>query len=170
MRFYKNPFGYWYWKWDAWHRQNRFRFVYAVLFWQLYHTGMSAFYCKNGKFLLLASVSNPVLLVKERMHDNWLYRIGHISSEWSSPHNNVRYPADRKKCYVRYSNFHQMRKNKRMCMMHLNWWCRDQNMRKYFQMRKKHGIRPGISGFYHDKIQKETQEKNDKFMALKASR
>ncbi len=33
-----------------------------------------------------------------------------------------------------------------------NFWCRNQNFRKYMQMRKKHGIRPSETGFYHDKL------------------
>ncbi len=90
------------------------------------------------------------------MCGNWRYRNGLISQFWSSPHNNIRFPADCKKNYVRYSNFHQMRKNKRVNNMWLNWWCRDQSFRKYFQMRKAHGIKPSLSGFYHQKIYKES--------------
>ena len=65
-------------------------------------------------------------------------------------------PYDRHKNYIRYSNFHQVRRNKRMRMIHVNWWCRDQNFRKYFQMRKKHNMRPSLTGFYHDAIYAES--------------
>ena len=76
---------------------------------------------------------------------------------------------DRKKNYVRYSNFHQIRRNKRLNMIWTNWWCRDQNFRKYFEMRKRHGIRPGTSGFYHQAIFNETARKNTELARQRAS-
>jgi hypothetical protein len=37
-------------------------------------------------------------------------------------------------------------------------------------MRKKHGIRPSLSGFYHEKIFKETAKKNQELAQIRASR
>ena len=79
-------------------------------------------------------------------------------------------PYDRHKNYIRYSNFHQARRNKRVAMMHLNWWCRDQNFRKYFEMRKKHDMRPSAKNFYHDAIFEETTKQNVAFAAMRHSR
>ena len=63
-----------------------------------------------------------------------------------------------------------MRRNKRVSMIHLNWWCRDQNFRKYFDMRKRHDIRPAMSGFYHDDLYTATVEKNQEWANLRATR
>ena len=82
----------------------------------------------------------------------------------------MRFPADRKKQYVRYSNFHQKLKNKRISNVWFNWWCRDQNFRKYFQMRKKNGIRPSLSGFKHEPIYEEQVKRALSLKALKDSR
>lgn len=100
------------------------------------------------------------LLEKERMCEKWRYSIGEVNKMHSAQHNDRRFPVDRKKNYVRYSNFHQIRRQKKLNMIYTNWWCRDQNFRKYFEMRKKHGIRPSVSGFYHEKIYEETAQKN----------
>ena len=54
-------------------------------------------------------------------------------------------------------------------MIHTNWWCRDQNFRKYFEMRKRHGVAPAISGFYHDDIYENTLQENTKWAAMRAS-
>ena len=62
-----------------------------------------------------------------------------------------------------------MRRNKRVSMIHTNWWCRDQNFRKYFEMRKRHDIRPSLSGFYHEDIHKDTVAKNQAMMNMRAS-
>ncbi len=56
-----------------------------------------------------------------------------------------------------------MRRNKQIGMIHMPWWCRDQNFRKYFEMRKKNGIRPALKGFANDEhyrnyIQKSTHK------------
>ena len=77
---------------------------------------------------------------------------------------------DNKKNYIRYSNFHQVRRNKRIKAIHLNWWCRDQNFRKYFEMRKKHDIKPSTSGFYHEKIYDDAAKANAEFFAMRHSR
>merc|ERR1719313_1760334 len=97
---------------------------------------------------------------KEQMTAKWRWALGETSRHYSQPHSDRRLPADRKKNYVRYSNFHQMRRNKRVSMIHTNWWCRDQNFRKYFEMRKRHDMRPAMSGFYHEKLYDETMAKN----------
>lgn len=68
--------------------------------------------------------------------------------------NEYRMPQDLKKQYVRYSNFHQMKRNKMADAIHLPWWSRDQNFRKYFEMRKKNGIRPALKGFAHEEHHK----------------
>mmetsp|Transcript_26269 Transcript_26269/g.19724 ORF Transcript_26269/g.19724 Transcript_26269/m.19724 type:complete len:99 (-) Transcript_26269:58-354(-) len=90
----------------------------------------------------------------------WRYALGESNKVYDAPHKDRRFPVDRKKNYVRYSNFHQVRRNKRLSMIWTNWWCRDQNFRKYFEMRKRHDIRPSLNGFYHEKIYKETEQKN----------
>lgn len=104
------------------------------------------------------------------MTERWRFSLGEVSSQYSQPHRDRRFPADRKKNYVRYSNFHQKLRNKRLNMMWTNFWCRDQNFRKYFELRKRHNIKPSLSGFAHEKIYKETEKKNIAFAKLKASR
>ena len=99
----------------------------------------------------------------------WQWHIGEINKHYDSPHSDRRMPADHKKNYVRYSNFHQIRRNKRVSMIHTNWWCRDQNFRKYFEMRKRHEIAPALSGFYHDDIYENTLQKNTQWAAMRAS-
>ena len=94
---------------------------------------------------------------------------GEITKEYGMP-NQKRMPADRKKNYVRYSNFHQVKRNKRTSMIHLNWWCRDQNFRKYFDMRKRHDMKPSIHGFYHEPIYDAAVKKNQAWADLRASR
>ena len=64
-------------------------------------------------------------------------------------------PANLHKNYLRYSNINQKTKNKKAKDFMVNWWCRDQVFRKYFEMRKKNGIRPSETGFYHDQIRKD---------------
>lgn len=144
-RFYKNPFGYTYWKTDVFHRQNRFRIFYFLVGFHLL-----------SSYMLYVMVKNR----KERMIEHWRYRIGEVNKFHSMGHRDRRMPVNRIKNYVRYSNFHQVRRNKRLGMMHLNWWCRDQNFRKYFEMRKKNGIAPSETGFYHEPIAAETRARN----------
>ena len=103
------------------------------------------------------------------MITRWLYANGEVNRFYGMPKSDRRFPVDRKKNYVRYSNFHQIRRNKRSSMIHTNWWCRDQNFRKYFEMRKKHGIVPSEKGFYHEKIHKETNKKNLEIAAMRHS-
>jgi len=55
-------------------------------------------------------------------------------------------------------------------MIHLNWWCRDQNFRKYFEMRKKKDIKPALSGFAHESIFKETTAKNLEISQMRLSK
>ena len=107
---------------------------------------------------------------KERMIDHWRFRLGEISKTHGTLTRDRRLPADHKKNYVRYSNFHQIRRNKRLNMVWTNWWCRDQNFRKYFEMRKRHGIKPSLSGFYHEQIYNDTAAKNLKISQMRASR
>ena len=54
-------------------------------------------------------------------------------------------------------------------MIHTNWWCRDQNFRKYFDMRKRHDIAPAMSGFYHEPLFNESNAKNQAWADLRAS-
>ena len=89
----------------------------------------------------------------------WKWHVGEINQWYSAPHSDRRFPADRKKNYVRYSNFHQIRRNKKTSMIHTNWWCRDQNFRKYFDMRKRHDMKPAMAGFYHDPIYEESHQR-----------
>ena len=109
-RFFKNPFGYTYWKVNPFHEQNRVRLMWACLIYHLYNS-----------FLLYVLVKNK----KENMTSHWRYRIGETNDRHGPAHSNVRHPANRIKNYVRYSNFHQVRRNKRLSMIYTNWWCRD---------------------------------------------
>merc|ERR1719469_363546 len=107
-------------------------------------------------FLLYVMVKNK----KEKMIENWRWHLGETNSKHPLAVRDRRMPADRKKNYVRYSNFHQGLRNKRISMIHLNWRCRDQNFRKYFEMCKKNDIKPALSGFAHESIFKQTTAKN----------
>lgn len=104
------------------------------------------------------------------MIEHWRYRLGEVNKQHSAGHRDRRMPVDRKKNYVRYSNFHQVKRNKRISMIWTNWWCRDQNFRKYFEMRKRHGIRPSLTGFYHEKIFDETAKKNMEISQMRKAR
>ena len=153
-RFFKNPIGYIFWKVAQLHNFNRFRVVYAILIYHLY---------QSFQVYLLSKQK------KENMISKWRWHIGEINKHYDSPHTDRRLPADRKKNYVRYSNFHQQLRNKRVSMIHLNWWCRDQNFRKYFEMRKRHDIKPALSGFYHDDIYENTLRTNTEWANMRAS-
>jgi hypothetical protein len=109
-------------------------------------------------------------LEKERMIEHWRYRVGEVNKMHTSGHSDRRFPVERKKNYVRYSNFHQIRRNKRLNMIMTNWWCRDQNFRKYFEMRKRHGIRPSTTGFYHEKIYTDVAKQNLQISQMRHSR
>ena len=152
-RFFKNPFGYTFWKCANMANQNRIRVVWVLLVWHLYQSFYIWLICKRKK---------------ESMMAQWLWSVGEINNQVGIP-NEKRMPADRKKNYVRYSNFHQVRRNKRSSMIHTNWWCRDQNFRKYFEMRKRHNIKPAMSGFYHDSLYEATMAKNTEWAALRHS-
>ena len=43
------------------------------------------------------------------------------------------------------ANFNSINKNPQGRMATTAYWCRDQNFRKYFQMRKKNGIEPSVN-------------------------
>lgn len=154
-RFFKNPFGYTFWKVASLTNQNRIRIIYVFLIWHLYQS-----------FVLFLLTKQK----KEGMIAKWKWHIGEVNKHYDSPHTDRRFPADRKKNYVRYSNFHQIRRNKRISMIHTNWWCRDQNFRKYFEMRKRHGIEPGFSGFQHEALYDATMKKNQEWADLRASK
>ena len=153
-RWFKNPFGYTFWKVATLSAQNRIRFSWVLLIFHLYQS-----------FALYILTKNK----KEKMIAKWQWSGGEINKFYGSP-NELRMPADRKKNYVRYSNFHQVRKNKKSSMIHTNWWCRDQNFRKYFDMRKRHDIRPSFSGFYHDQIHADAVRQNQEWADLRNSR
>merc|ERR1740116_565604 len=103
------------------------------------------------------------------MIDHWRWRVGEQNSTHGTMNRDRRFPVNRIKNYVRYSNFHQIRRNKRISMIHTNWWCRDQNFRKYFDMRKRNGIEPSMSGFQHEALYDATMKKNQEWAALRAS-
>ena len=144
-RFVKNPVGYIYWKMDPFFAQNRVRVMWGFVIFHLW-----------SSFLLYVMIKNK----KEKMIEHWRYRIGETDKTHGQLNRDRRFPANRIKNYVRYSNFHQVRRNKRISMIHLNWWCRDQNFRKYFEMRKKKDLKPALSGFAHESIFAETAAKN----------
>ena len=126
--------------------------------------------CSMSWLRTVISHYHNLYLEKERMIEHWRFRLGETNKTHGAPHRDRRFPADRKKNYVRYSNFHQTRRNKRLNMIWTNWWCRDQNFRKYFEMRKRHDIRPSLSGFYHEKIYKDVEKKNWELSQRRASR
>ena len=105
---------------------------------------------------------------KDNMVTKYYWSIGEVTKFYGVPRE-LRMPADRKKNYVRYSNFHQVRRNKKSSMIHTNWWCRDQNFRKYFEMRKRHDFKPALSGFYHEGIYADSVKKNQALIDLRAS-
>ena len=140
-RFYKNPFGYMYWKLASLSAQNRLRVTYALLIFHLYQSFM---------LYLLTKMK------KDAMINKWKWHIGDSNRFYDKEHSDRRFPVDRHKNYVRYTNPHQVLRNKRISSIHTNWWCRDQVFRKYFDMRKKHGIKPSMSGFYHDPLYQHT--------------
>ena len=49
------------------------------------------------------------------------------------------------------SNFNGIHKNVNNRLMTNSYWCRDQNFRKYFEMRKKNGIEPStdVNTYYN---------------------
>ena len=49
------------------------------------------------------------------------------------------------------SNFNSQTKNMNENCLTTAYWCRDQNFRKYFEIRKRHGISPSVDvkGFYN---------------------
>jgi hypothetical protein len=49
------------------------------------------------------------------------------------------------------ANFNSMFKNMNRYNVTTAYWCREQNFRKYFEMRKKHGIAPSVdyNNFYN---------------------
>ena len=153
-RFFKKPFGYTFWKVATLQSQSRIRIIYVFLIWHLYQS-----------FVLYLLTKQK----KEGMIAKWKWHIGEINKHYDSPHSDRRFPVDRKKNYVRYSNLHQIRRNKRVSMIHTNWWCRDQNFRKYFDMRKRHDIKPAMSGFYHESLYEDTMKRNQDWANLRAS-
>lgn len=100
----------------------------------------------------------------------WRWHIGENNKHYDSSHSDRRFPVDRHKNYVRYTNFHQYLRNKRVSMIHTNWWCRDQVFRKYFDMRKKNGIEPSMKGFYHDDLYEKTLAQNTEWAQVRASK
>ena len=154
-RFFKNPFGYTYWKLATLSSQNRIRITYAFLIFHLYQSFMLYLLTKQKK---------------ENMIAKWRWHIGENNRHYDSPHNDRRFPVDRHKNYVRYTNPHQVLRNKRISMIHTNWWCRDQVFRKYFDMRKRHGIKPAMSGFKHEEYYQKTLDTNAEWARVRASR
>lgn len=140
---------------DPFHRQNRVRVLWLL-------AGLHMW----SSFVLYLLVKNK----KESMIYHWRWRVGERTKTHGATTRDRRFPANRIKNYVRYSNFHQARRNKRLNMIHLNWWCRDQNFRKYFELRKRHDIKPALSGFAHEPIHKATADKNWEIAQMRASR
>ena len=127
--------------------------MYVNLAYMLYQNFLVTQYCK---------------MMKENCIEHWRYVTAQTNDHYSAVHTKLM-PYDRHKNYLRYSNFHQSLRNKRQGMMMLNWWCRDQNFRKYFEMRKKNDIRPSETGFYHEKIYDEVAAQNASIYAMRMS-
>ena len=154
-RFQKNPFAYIYWKIMPLHNAGRIRFTVIIAFYQLYMNLMTSWTTKLSKE------------AKEYMY--W-WRIGQVSTNHTHPHDKERMSVIRTKNYLRYSNFHQLRRNREVNQVTTNFWSRDQCFRKYFQMRKKHGIEPSMTGFKHIPMWEENQKKAQKQFDLMATR
>ena len=154
-RFLKNPFGYTFWKQMTITGQNRFRIIWFLLIFHLY---------QSFALYLVTKIK------KDSMIHKWYWHTGMVNHYYDSPNSKYLFPADRKKNYVRYSNFHQMRQNKRVTMIHTNWWCRDQNFRKYFDMRKRNGIKPALSGFMDQPIYDENIRQMQSWIDLRNSK
>ena len=71
--------------------------------------------------------------------------------------------------YYNFNNFVKFKRPKSATKIWMNWWCRDQNFRKYFQTRKAHGIKPSDKDFYSDKIYKEAKAKSKKLIKMRDS-
>lgn len=54
------------------------------------------------------------------------------------------------------ANFNGINKNPSENCITTAYWCRDQNFRKYFEIRKRHGIEPSVNvkGFVNKDISK----------------
>ena len=154
-RFFKNPFGYTFWKVATLSNQNRIRFIYVLMVFHLYQSFMLYLLTKSKK---------------ENMIANWRWHIGENNKHYSNPTSDRRFPAHRHKNYLRYSNFHQQLKNKRISMIHTNWWCRDQVFRKYFDIRKRNGMEPSMSGFYHEDVDAKTKAQNTEWARIRANK
>lgn len=153
-RMTKNPCGYFFWKTANLGAQNRVRLTWILLVYHLYQSFWLWLLCKKKKDNMIA---------------HWLWKSGELNKFHGAP-NELRKPVDRKKNYVRYSNFHQGLRNKKTHQIHTNWWCRDQNFRKYFEMRKRHDIKPSLSGFYHEPLFEKTKAQNQAWADLRSSR
>jgi hypothetical protein len=64
-RFFKNPFGYLYWKVQPLHQQNRIRFFWVLLIFHLYQSFLLWIMIKNSK----CDITIDTLLFRERTHD-----------------------------------------------------------------------------------------------------
>ena len=136
-RFYKNPFAYIHWKIRPFVSENRFRILYFYLFANILVS-----------FVNYVSIKNE----KEGMVFKFMHSKGFTNKNYHYPDSAVRFPADRHKNYLRYSNFHQKLRPRTVSFIKTPFWCRDQNFRKYFEMRKKYGKQPSMTGFYHEPI------------------
>ena len=79
-RFFKNPFGYTFWKMAALNNQNRVRVLWVFLIFHLYQS-----------FVLYLLTK----LKKERMMDKWRWHIGENNKHYDGPHSDRRFPANR---------------------------------------------------------------------------
>ena len=61
----------------------------------------------------------------------------------------------------------QLREKQRLKRM---YGLMESQFRKYFEMRKRHGIRPALSGFYHEQIYADVEKKNWELSQRRASR
>jgi hypothetical protein len=55
-RFFKNPFGYAYWKLQPFHAQNRVRFIYVLLVFHLYQSFLLWIMIKHSKFVQTVNI------------------------------------------------------------------------------------------------------------------
>ena len=131
----KNPFGFIHWRALSLIQRKRVSGIYLIALFNL---------------IVLTSTYSRFKNQKEYMKRKWFNSTGEVTYLHDKPWLGKYYDVDRKKQYEKWANipFFCIR-NQRDDSIFLNFWCRDQNFRKYFEMRKKNGILPSEHEFAH---------------------
>lgn len=90
---------------------------------------------------------NDIKLAFSRNIDNYKYNTGQVGFYPIHQNNDNRIIAtdDTTTMKKKMSNFNNIWKNPSANCMTSPYWCRDQNFRKYFETRKRHGIEPSVN-------------------------